>query len=435
MDSTYPSVPKKWAPRFFTIWGGQAVSLLGSSLVQFALIWYLTKSTGSATVLALASLAGMLPQVLLGPFAGVMVDRWNRRLIMIAADAGIALTTLVLAWLFFNGTVQIWQIYLAMAIRSVGAAFHYPAMTASTTLMVPKQHLARVGGLNQTLQGLMGILAPPLGALLVTVFPTQVVLMVDVVTAMIGIVPLLFLSIPQPVRHDLETAAGQVATSFWKDARDGLSFITAWRGLMLVALMATLINFLLTPAGALMPLLVTQHFGLGALAFGLTDTFWGVGMITGGIVLGAWGGFKRKIATTLMGIVGIGAGILLIGFVPAGLFALALAGMLLVGIMVVFANGPLQAIFQTVVPPEMQGRVTSLVGSFAMAMSPLSLLIAGPIADKVGIQTWYVISGVLCILMALAAFLIPAVMDIENNHRKAATESLPQAAGQPVTLD
>jgi len=300
---------------------------------------------------------------------------------------------------------------------------------------VPKQHLARIGGLNQTLQGMMGILAPPVGALLVSVFPTQAVLMVDVTTAMLGITPLLFLSIPQPVRHDLETTEGRPASSFWKDARAGLSFITSWRGLMLVALMATLINFLLTPAGSLMPLLVTKHFGLGALAFGLTDTFWGVGMITGGVVLGAWGGFKRKVATTLMGIAGIGVGILVVGLAPTGLFALALAGMLVVGIMVVFANGPLQAIFQTVVPPEMQGRVMSLVGSFAMAMSPLSLLIAGPISDKIGIQTWYIISGVLSILMAAAGFFIPAVMDIENNHRQVKHEEAPQAAGLPVTLD
>jgi len=122
MQTSPQTIPEKWAPRFFTIWAGQAVSLFGSSLVQFALIWYLTKSTGSATVLAMASLAAMLPQVLLGPFAGVLVDRWNRRLIMIFADAGIALTTLGLAWLFYTGTVQIWQIYVAMAIRSFGSA-------------------------------------------------------------------------------------------------------------------------------------------------------------------------------------------------------------------------------------------------------------------------------------------------------------------------
>ena len=435
MDNSTPPIPENWAPRFFTIWGGQALSLFGSSLVQFALVWYLTKETGSATVLALASLAAMLPQVLLGPFAGVLVDRWNRRLIMIFADAAIALTTLVLAVLFALGEVQIWQIYLAMAIRSVGAAFHYPAMSASTTLMVPNEHLARIGGLNQTLQGLMGIVAPPAGALLVSVFPTQAVLMVDVVTALIGITPLLFFSIPQPQRHTAEAGSPAAAPSFWQDAREGLSFMTSWPGLMAVALMAMMINFLLTPTSSLMPLLITEHFERGALAFGLTDTFWGVGMILGGVVLSVWGGFKRKIATSMMGITGIGVGVLLVGLAPANLFPLALAGMFLAGIMVVFANGPLHALLQTVVPAEIQGRVLSLIGSAAMAMSPISLLIAGPVSDKIGIQTWYLVSGVLCIITALAGFLLPAVMNIESNHRKTAPADSQPVAGVPVTLD
>jgi DHA3 family macrolide efflux protein-like MFS transporter len=394
MDSSSPVIPENWKPRFFTIWGGQAASLFGSALVQFALVWYLTKETGSATVLALASLAAMLPQVLLGPFAGVLVDRWNRRLIMIFADATVALTTLALAALFALGEVQVWHIYLAAIIRSIGGAFHYPAMSASTTLMVPKEHLARIGGMNQTLQGLMGIVAPPVGAMLVSIFPTQAVLMVDVVTALIGITPLLFFSIPQPERRTAATGQASTGPSFWQDAREGLAFITSWPGLMAIALMATMINFLLTPTGALLPLLVTEHFEQGPLALGLTETLWGVGMILGGLTLSAWGGFQRKIATTMMGITGIGIGVLLVGLAPANLFAMALAGMFVTGLMVVFANGPLHAIFQVVVPPEMQGRVLSLIGSAAMAMSPISLLIAGPVSDKIGIQTWYLVAAV-----------------------------------------
>jgi DHA3 family macrolide efflux protein-like MFS transporter len=435
MDSSSPANPEKWAPRFFTIWGAQAASLFGSALVQFALVWYLTKETGSATVLALASLAAMLPQVLLGPFAGVLVDRWNRRLIMIFADAAVALATLALVVLFATGEIQVWQIYVAAIIRSIGGAFHYPAMAASTTLMVPKEQLARISGLNQTLQGLMGIVAPPLGAMLVSVFPTQAVLMIDVVTAMIAITPLLFFSIPQPQRRTAEAGSPAAAPSFWQDAREGLRFMTSWPGLMAVALMAMMINFLLTPTGALMPLLITEHFQRGALAFGLTDTVWGVGMILGGVVLTAWGGFKRKIATSMMGITGIGVGVFVVGLAPANLFPLAMAGMFLAGLMVVFANGPLHALFQTVVPPEIQGRVLSLVGSAAMAMSPISLLIAGPVSDKFGIQTWYLVSGFLCIIMALAGFLIPAVMNIETNRREPASEETQPVGGLPSTLD
>ena len=151
MQNPSQSIPHNWAARFFTVWGGQAFSLFGSSLVQFALVWYLTKQTGSATVLATATLVAMLPQIVLGAFVGALVDRWNRRLIMIIADGGIALATVALIYLFLSGQVQIWHIYLILMIRSLGQAFHFPAMQASTSLMVPEKHLTRISGANQTL--------------------------------------------------------------------------------------------------------------------------------------------------------------------------------------------------------------------------------------------------------------------------------------------
>lgn len=138
MSSSTITIPVNWAPRFFTIWGGQAFSLFGSALVQFALIWWLTQETGSATVLATATLFGLLPQIILGPFSGPLIDRWSRRLVMIFADAGIALATAVLAYLFWAGLVEPWQVYAVLFIRSAGGAFHWPAMQASTTMMVPE---------------------------------------------------------------------------------------------------------------------------------------------------------------------------------------------------------------------------------------------------------------------------------------------------------
>lgn len=204
-----------WGTRFFTIFAGQAVSLFGSALVQFALIWHLTQKTGSATVLATASLFGMLPQILLGPVAGTVVDRGNRRIIMIVSDALIALSTLLLAYLFWVGAAEVWHIYLALAVRSAGGAFHYPAMSASTTLMVPKEHLARVSGANQTLQGLVNIAAPPVGALLVAALSTQNILLIDVGTAALGIAPLLFFAVPQPPRRAADASAPQ--DGFLKD--------------------------------------------------------------------------------------------------------------------------------------------------------------------------------------------------------------------------
>ena len=409
-------LPERWAPKFFTMWVGQAFSLVGSSLVQFALVWWLTKETGSATVLATATLISMLPQIFLGPFAGTLIDRWNRKIVMLVADGLIALATLVLIYLFMIEKQSIWAIYVILLIRSAGGSFHYPAMEASTSLMVPKQHLARIAGLNQTLMGVINIIAPPLGALLISIFSTQTVLFVDVFTAVIAIALLAVVPVPQPAHLQAQANGEAKANSFGHDLREGWNYMIAWPGLLAVAILAMLINFLLTPASSLIPLMVTKEYQGGAVQLGLLDSVFGIGVIIGGLILSAWGGFKKRIITCIVGIVGIGVGILIFGSLPAHLFFLALGGIFLLGFMQVFANGPLHAILQSTVEPGMQGRVLSLIGAGATAMSPLSLLVAGPVADALGVRTWYLIGGIACILAALSALFIPVVMKIEDNQ-------------------
>jgi DHA3 family macrolide efflux protein-like MFS transporter len=386
-------------------------------------------------VLATATLVAMLPQVVLGPFAGALVDRWNRRTIMMVADGGIALSTVLLAYLFASGQVQIWHIYLIMMVRSLGQAFHYPAMQASTSLMVPEKQLTRISGANQTLMGAINIIAPPTGALLLEVVPLQGVLFIDVATALLAITPLLFISIPQPVRGEETQAAGSgKPTGLMQDVREGLRYVASWPGLLAILIMATVINFLLTPTGALMPLLVTKHFGLGALEFGLMDSAWGFGVIIGGLVLGAWGGFKRKVATSMMGIIGIGLGVTIVGLSPANMYWLAIGGMAFSGIMNPITNGPLFALVQSTVRPDMQGRVMSLIMSAATAMTPLSLMVAGPLSDAIGIRTWFWFGGLICLLMGIGAFFVPAIMNVESN-RNGETDQSDQVASLAVTAD
>src|SRR6266498_807651 len=428
MQNQSQNAPNKWAARFFTIWTGQAFSLFGSQLVQFALVWWLAQKSGSATILALATLVGMLPQIVFGPFAGALVDRWNRRIIMIVADGSIALFTLLLAWLFATGRVQIWHVYAILALRALGTAFHFPAMSASTPLFVPEEHLTRISGMNQTLQGLMALVAPPVGALLISVFPTQRVLFVDIGTAMLAILPLLFLSIPQPERKPI--AAHEKKPSLLQDVREGIAYVRRWPGLVAILFMAVLLNFLLTPTGSLMPLLVTKHFGKGALEFGLTDSAWGLGVIAGGILLGVWGGFKSKVITAMIGITGIGAGVMIVASAPSNGFFLALAAMAIIGVMNSMANGPLGALLQSIVRKDMQGRVNGLVNSAATAMTPIGLLIAGPVSDIIGIRSWYWIAGIVSLLMGIAGFFIPAVMNVENNYD---TETIEIPSITPVT--
>jgi DHA3 family macrolide efflux protein-like MFS transporter len=287
-------------------------------------------------------------------------------------------------------------------------------MSASTPLMVPEEHLTRISGMNQTLQGLMALIAPPLGALLISTMPTQGVLFIDIGTAALAILPLLFLSIPQPERKPI--ALHEDKPTLLQDVREGIAYVRGWPGLVAILFMAVLLNFLLTPTGSLMPLLITKHFGRGALEFGLTDSAWGLGVIVGGILLGVWGGFKRKIVTSLFGISGIGAGVMVIAFAPSNGFWLALAAMVMIGVMNSMANGPLGALLQSIVRKDMQGRVMSLVNSAATAMTPIGLIIAGPVSDWIGIRSWYWIAGILSLLMGVAGFLIPAVMNVENNH-------------------
>jgi DHA3 family macrolide efflux protein-like MFS transporter len=411
------TIPDRWVPRFFTVWTGQAFSLVGSSLVQFALVWWLTRKTGSATVLATATLFALLPQIILGPFAGTLIDRWNRKKVMILADTIIALATLVLIYIFIIGRENIWAIYAVLLIRSAGSTFQYPAMEASTSLMVPKEQLARVAGLNQTLGGVINIISPPLGALLITIFPTQAVLLVDLVTAAIAITTLVIIPIPQSAQIVGQSNGSIEKTSFLQDLRAGFKYMTGWPGLMAVAILAMLINFLLTPASSLLPLMVTKIYMGNAAQLGLLDSIFGIGVVVGGLILSAWGGFKKRILTCMLGIIGIGIGILIFGILPARFFYLALSGIFLLGFMQVFANGPLNAILQGTVDPSMQGRVLSLIGTGATAMSPLSLLVAGPVADAFGLRTWYMIGGISCILAALIALFIPAVMTIESTHQ------------------
>jgi len=406
---------KPWGPRFFTIWIGQAFSLFGSQLVSFAVIWWLTQTTGSATVLATAALVGLLPQVILGPFTGTLVDRWNRRIIMIVADGMIALATVVLALLFALGHIQIWQVYALLFIRSVCGGFHWPAMQASTTLMVPKEHLTRIQGLTQMLQGGMSIIAAPLGALLLAVVPMQGILAIDVFTALLAVIPLFFIQVPQPEKSGSQTEA-QGKTTFWQDFRLGLSYVWGWPGLMLIGVMAAVINFLLNPAFALLPILVTKHFNGQALQFATLSSFFGIGIIIGGLILSAWGGFKRRILTTVMGLLAMGAGCLVMGLLPPSAFVFAVATMFFLGIVNPIVNGPLMAAIQAAVAPEMQGRVFSLIGTVAAAMSPLGLIIAGPIADKLGVQTWFIIGGIVTGVMGITSLFIPAIMHFEDGR-------------------
>ena len=406
------NINNNWAVRYSTLWTGQALSLLGSQLVQFAIIWYLTQSTNSATTLAIASMMGLLPQVLLSPFIGTWVDRGNRRLILVAADATVAITTFALALLFVFNLVNVWHIYLALFIRAVAGGFHQSAFGASGVLLIPKEHLARVQGFNQALYGGLNIISAPLGAFLISIMPMQGILGIDIGTALIAITLLLFIQIPQPEK------SAQTQSTFWQDFVAGFRYIIAWRGLVILLGLVMVINFFFSATEPLTPLLIANHFKGNAQQLAWWFSSYAIGTILGGMILGAWGGFKRKVVTAQIGLILMGVATMIIGLISSNLFWIGLGANTALGLLLPIINGSYGATLQASITPEMQGRVFAFILSAASFVSPIALMIAGPFADAFGIQLWFLIAGVSCTLMGVAGFFSQEVMTMENKGKE-----------------
>lgn len=407
--------------KFFVLWSSQAASLFGSAVVNFALAWYLTRETGSATVLATALMVAIIPQIVLGPFVGPLVDRWSRKKIMIFADFSTMLFTVVLVILFYTDAVQIWHIYVIMIGRAIGETFQFPALGASIPMIVPEKQLVRANGLYQMLQSAIKIVAPPAGAFLMEALPMQGVLSVDIITAVIAIACLLPLVIPQPERTTLA-----VKPDYFGDMKQGFHYVWSRRGLvMLMGLVASLIFFTAAPA-SLIPVLVNTHLAGDVVKLGWLGSASGIGGIAGGLFLGVWGGFKKRIRTALLGFLimipcSVGLGLTS----PTIFYTTTVPAMLFMGVGLALVSAPLTAIMNSVVAKDIQGRVFSLYGSVVTVVIPLGLIIGGPVADWLGIRSLYFIaSGAWLVILPLAMF-SKSLMDLENQkaEEQSAVES------------
>ena len=403
--------PKQFTERFWLLWGSQAASLAGSFAVQFAIIWWLTSTTGSATVLATAALIGLLPQVLLGPFFGALVDRWNRKRIMLISDSIIALASAWLAWMFYIDAASSVHVFVVLGVRAIGGAFHGPAMLASTSLMVPEEHYVRVQGLSQALQNGSPLLAAPIGALLVSWLPMSSILLIDLGTALIAVIPLLFVKVPQPETQQESSEQSSV----FADVAEGIRYLRQHCEQMYLVIGAAFVNFCVVPAFALLPLYVLQELDGGAYYLSALQLLFGVGGVVGGSLLASWGGFERRAYTVLLGFACMGAATLIIGIAPADSQWMPGTAMFFVGAAAAMINGAIMAILQSQVPADYQGRLFTLLASIAGAMTPLALLLAAPVAELFGIRFWYVAGGVSCLLVAAVAASIPAVIGMEDS--------------------
>lgn len=407
-----------WKARFFTIWSGQQLSFIGSRAGSFALVWWLTRETGSAQVLATATLGIIFPMVVLGPIAGTYVDRWNRRLTILISDASIACVSLLLAYLFWSGQMAIWHVYLIIVARSIGGVFHGPAIAASTTMLVPERHLTRVAGLNQSMTGAIQVLGPVIGATLISIMPLHGVMLLDVGTAAFAILPLLFLQIPQPKPETLKEGERLL-----QSLRIALRFVWAKRGIFYIAALAGFMNFVINPVFVLLPLLVTEHFQGGPLELGWLQSASGAGLIAGGLLLSLWGGFKKKVVTMYVGGGLQGLALVLLGAIPSNLFPIAVVAMGANGLLNAWYNGATAPILQTVVPRDMQGRVFTLLASICQGVYPISLAILGPVVQCIGLRSWYVGGGLLVFVVCIAALFVPSIAHLEERTALAQSET------------
>jgi len=402
--------------KFFVLWSSQAASLFGSAVVQFALAWYLARETGSAMVLSTALIVAIVPQIVLGPFVGPLIDRWSRKRIMIFADLFIALLTAVLVILFYTGNIQIWHIYVIMAGRSIGDTFQNPALGASIPMIVPEKHLVRANGFFQMLQSAIRIVAPIAGAFLIETLDMQWVLSVDIITAVIAVSCLLPLVIPQPPRTTLT-----VKPNYFGEMKQGFSYIWSRPGLAMLIGMVALLIFFAVPASTLFPIMVMNHLEGNVIMLGWIGTAMGIGGIVGGLLMGVWGGFKKRIHTAILGFAVMIPFSIVIGFTSVDIFYYTtVPAMIFMGIGNAFVNAPMTAIMNKVVAKDIQGRVFALYGSIVTLMMPLGLVIAGPVADAFDIRSLYFIASAGWFIILLLALMNKPLMNIENQKAEEA---------------
>ncbi len=418
---------------FLLIWLGQLFSILGSGLSSFALGVWIYNQTGQATPFALTVLFGTLPRLLVMPLAGSLADRWNRRLLMILADTGAVLGTLAVAFLLFFGSLQVWHIYLVVAVSSLFSAFQEPAYMASITMLVPKKDFARANGMIQMGQAIGGIVTPLLAGILFVAIGLKGIILIDITTFCQAVCPLLIIHIPQPELVESSHEKKSVASDFAK----GWNFISSRSGLLGLLLYYAMINFLVNVVAVLnTPMILSAH---SAAVLGGIQTAMGIGMLGGGLVMSTWGGPKTLRIPKVIGFITVAVlGMVVAGLRPNPLFAGV--GFFIMLFFIPIASGTSMAIWQAKVPPELQGRVFSVRSLLAQSMMPLAFLISGPLADHVfsplmrdggflaktfigallgagpgrGIGLMFVISGLLAVVASGLAYLNPHIRDLEQ---------------------
>ena len=398
-----------WKKKFLFIWIGQFLSLITSSAVNFAIIIWLSLHYGSAQVLAYGAIAGMLPAAVIGPFAGVYIDRWDRKKTMIFSDAFVALCTLAMSISFYVGFESLWLIYIMLGLRSVGSAFHMPAMQASIPMIAPQEELLRISGINQVIQSISSIAGPALGALAITLMPIGNVLLLDIIGAVFGIVSLLLVHIPNPtLTEKMKTSFRQV----WADLGEGFAEIFRTKGLGAVFIFSTMVTFFIMPIAVLFPLLTLNHFGGGKFEISVVEIVWGVGMLVGGSLIGIFKPSLSKIVIMNVMYIILGISLSLSGYIPSTTFYFFIVLTALGGIAAAVYNACFMTVIQEQVRPEAMGRVFSMYFSIVVIPTVIGLLGTGWAADQFGVGNIFIVLGALIAMVGIISFFNKPLMSL-----------------------
>lgn len=403
---------RSWKRTFFTIQSGQAISLITSSALQMALIFYLTEKTNSSMTLALATLVGFLPQGVLGLFIGGWIDRHSRKRIMIGADLFIAAVSALLAVISAFLDPPVWVVLAILFLRSIGSAFHTPSINAVTPLIVPTDKLAKCTGYIQSLQSVSSIVSPALGALLYAQCTLTEIIALDVVGAVIASIAVMLMKIPNIDVANIPQSEGVLA-----GAKEAYRILAQQKGLLTLLWMGALYMFAYMPINALFPLISMNHFGGTTWHVAMSESVFAAGMLLGGIVLGVWGGFQRKTTTVLLSIAVMGIALLIAGVLPASGFIAFVVCCAIMGFSAPF-YGVQTAIYQEMVRPEYLGRVFSLSLSTMSLAMPLGLIAAGYFADMTGVETWFAISGIFIAGIAVVGAVLPSIKELYGGTKK-----------------
>lgn len=400
---------QRWFLGFLTIAVGQSVSLIGSSAVQFALIWWLAIQTSSPIMLSMASLCAFIPQLVLGPFAGVWIDRMKRKTVIICADLFIGFIAVILSACFFVGEPSFWVVCVILGIRSVGNVFHTPAIQSAIPMLIPQDQLMRANSWSQFMQSGAFMLGPVAGAAMFAALPMWIILLSDFVGALVASGTVAAVNIPNPPRLSEKPR-------FFREMLDGLLVFVKDKRLLITIIAATFGMIFFMPLSTFYPLMTSDYFKASAWHAGAVEFLFAAGMMVCAAVLSVCGNIKNKLLWIHIAMFGMGFSGLLAGLIPPTItmFWLFAALCCLMGATMNLYNTPLTTYMQETMPPEAMGRAFSLLGSLMSITMPVGLLFAGPIAETHGVAVWFVISGAAYAVIAIvsAVFVLP----LKKNH-------------------